>query len=186
VLVTVVIAIGVYWLTTASGRLDRRPDITLTTIDGRGIDLATMEGKPLLVNFWATTCAICMQEMPELIALYNDLSKQGLEVIAIAMPYDPPNLVLEVTKQFKLPYPVALDISGEAMRAFADVKATPATFLIAPDGRVIEQSVGRTDFGLLRREILELLADTGFQVHGSGFGVRGSGFWVLGSVICSL
>lgn len=155
-------AIGVYWLTTASGRLDRRPDITLTTIDGRGIDLAAMEGKPLLVNFWATTCTICMQEMPELIALYNDLSDEGLEVIAIAMPYDPPNLVLEVTKQFDLPYPVALDISGEAMRAFADVKATPTTFLIAPDGRVVGQSVGRTDFGRLRRDILELLGGGGF------------------------
>ncbi len=160
VLVAAAIAIGIYWLTTASGRLDRRPDITLTTIDGNNFDLATMEGKPLLVNFWATTCTVCMQEMPELIALYNDLAKEGLEIIAIAMPYDPPNRVVEVTKQFKLPYPVALDIRGEAMHAFADVKATPTTFLIAADGRVVGQSVGRTDFGLLRREILELLEDS--------------------------
>ncbi|MDX1518733.1 MAG: TlpA disulfide reductase family protein, partial [Gammaproteobacteria bacterium] len=62
------------------------PDITLQMIDGKKMNLANIKGKPLLVNFWATTCTVCMQELPDMIALYRDNQLNGLEIIAIAMP----------------------------------------------------------------------------------------------------
>lgn len=117
-----------------------------------------MKNQPLLINFWATTCSVCIHELPELIALYKEKSGDGLHVISIAMPYDPPNFVLDVSKQFEIPYPVALDINGEAMQAFGDVKATPSSFLFAPDGTLVSQQTGRTNFNELRLKIETLLA----------------------------
>ena len=142
-------------------RLESRPAITLKIIDGSTIDLSSISNKPLLINFWATTCNICMQELPEMIALYKDISPENLQIIAIAMPYDPPNLVLDVVKQFNIPYLVALDINGKAMEAFGDIRATPTTYLIAPDGKVIMQNTGRTDFRYLKQNIERLQTETG-------------------------
>lgn len=141
-------------------RLESRPAITLKIIDGSTVNLSSINDKPLLINFWATTCNICMQELPEMIALYKDISPEDLQIVAIAMPYDPPNLVLDVVKRFNIPYPVALDINGKAMKAFGDVRATPTTYLIAPDGKVISQNIGKTDFRYLKKHIERLQTET--------------------------
>jgi len=142
-------------------RLKTRPAITLKIIDGSTIELSSINDKPLLINFWATTCSICMQELPEMIALYKNIAPEDLQIVAIAMPYDPPNLVLGVVKQFNIPYPVALDINGKAMEAFGDVTSTPTSYLIAPDGKVVMQNTGRTDFRHLKQHIERLQTDTG-------------------------
>jgi peroxiredoxin len=132
------------------------PDIRLVTTRGERIHLAHLRGKPLLVTFWATTCTTCMKEMPHLIDLYHELSPRGLQVIGIAMFYDPPNRVLAVQDSRKIPYTIALDINSEASRAFGDVELIPATFLFAPDGRLADHKVGAMDIDTLREEILAM------------------------------
>ena len=119
-----------------------------------------LRGKPVLVNFWATTCPGCIKEMPHLVKLYNELSPSGLEVIGIAMSYDPPNQVIALADRRKIPYPIALDIKGEAAQAFGDVRLTPSNFLIAPDGRVVHQKIGEMDMDKVRSMILNMLAQT--------------------------
>lgn len=132
------------------------PDIRLVTTRGERIDLGHLRGKPLLVTFWASTCTTCMEEMPQLIDLYHEWSPRGLQVIGIAMFYDPPNRVLAVQDSRKIPYTIALDINAEASRAFGDVELIPATFLFAPDGRLVYQKVGAMDIHKLHDEILAL------------------------------
>jgi peroxiredoxin len=139
-----------------SSSLREIPDIRLVTTRGERIELAHLRGKPLLVTFWATTCTTCMEEMPHLIDLYHELSPRGLQVIGIAMFYDPPNRVLAVQDARKIPYTIALDIDAEASRAFSDVELIPATFLFAPDGRLVYHKVGAVDINKLRDEILAI------------------------------
>lgn len=127
-------------------------------LDGRTLSLDALRGRPVLVNFWATTCPVCRKEMPDLVALYEDLNAQGLEVIAVAMPYDRPDHVLAFTEREKLPFPVALDIEGRAMHAFGDVKVTPTHVLIDPEGNVVYRHRGSADWGKLRGRIARLLA----------------------------
>jgi len=135
----------------------RAPDFTFSIIDGRRIRLEDLRGRPVLLQFWATSCPTCRKEMPSLAALYHDFHGKGLELIAVAMPYDPPNRVLEMSREKQFPYPVALDVMGKAMTAFGDISLTPTTLLIAPDGRVVRRQIGEMDFDVLRQQIKEML-----------------------------
>ena len=137
--------------------LSEVPDISLSIIDGRKINLKSAHEGPLLVTFLATTCPSCLKEMPHLIELYHELNKDGLEIVGIAMPYDPPNLVVALSKQKNIPYPIALDIDGSATRAFGDVSLTPTSFLIDQNGYIIQQETGTIDIGKLRDKIKKLL-----------------------------
>ncbi len=164
VIITLVILIlagaGVFlWHDHSRSVPEQAPQITFSIIDGDRIELADLRGRPVMVHFWATTCRECRREMPDLKALYRDINPQGLEFIAVAMPYDPPNRVLEVARQTPLPYPVALDIDGAVVRAFGDVSLTPTTFLIAPDGRIVFRKTGPLDFDELRGKIRELFTN---------------------------
>ena len=148
------------WLWFAPAGLKTSPDISLMTIKGEEIQLASLRGKPLLVTFWATTCPGCIKEMPHLIELYDELAPQGLEIIGIAMDYDPPNRVLAMSKARNIPYPIALDIHADAARAFGNVRLTPTSFLIAPDGRIVYQKIGTINMVRLREDILGMLGST--------------------------
>jgi len=121
------------------------PDVTLTTITGKKIALKELRGKPVIVTFWATDCPACIKEIPHLIDLYTHYHQQGLEIIAVAMAYDPPNHVITLTEDLQLPYNVALDLNAEIAHAFGDVQLTPSTFLIGPEGLIALQKTGAFD-----------------------------------------
>ena len=111
--------IGTYgYLLLTPTSLETRPDISLMTIDGEELQLASLQGQPLLVTFWATTCPGCVREIPHLIELYEELAPRGLEIIAVAMDYDPPNRVLAMRKarNRKCTMPRA-DFIGQIMRS---------------------------------------------------------------------
>lgn len=133
--------------------LTRAPDITLTTITGKKIDLKSLQGKPVLINFWATSCPGCVKEMPQLVDLHNELHAKGLTIIGVAVSYDPPNQVLEMVKERRIPYPIALDPMGDAERAFGNVSVIPTSFLIAPDGRIVQHVIGEIRFADLRARL---------------------------------
>ena len=156
--IALLVMLGYRWLDPTG--LRHSPDISLVTIEGEQLALAAYRGRPLLVTFWATTCPGCIKELPHLIALYEELHPQGLEIIGIAMDYDPPNLVIAMTKQRAIPYPIALDIQADAARAFGHVRVTPTSFLIAPDGRIVRKMTGALNMEWLRKEVLDMLAAT--------------------------
>lgn len=138
--------------------LQPAPDISFKTIDGRNIDLKALRGKPVLVTFWATSCPGCIKEMPHLIELYHELHEKGLEIIGIAMPYDRPDHVIEMRKRKNIPYPIALDIKGEAVSAFGHVRLTPSSFLINPDGVIVKHKIGEMDIQQVHNQIVSMLA----------------------------
>tara|TARA_B100001142_G_scaffold212659_2_gene210786 strand:- start:146 stop:667 length:522 start_codon:yes stop_codon:yes gene_type:complete len=142
---------------TSSQELNEAPNISLSIIDGRKIEINSLKGNPLLITFWSTTCSTCIKEMPHLVELYNQLNKDGLEIIGIAMFYDSPNRVLELTRKRALPYPIALDIEGFASKAFGNVEVTPTSFLIDSYGNIIQQKTGEMDIEQLRVKIKRLL-----------------------------
>ena len=133
------------------------PPVSISTIDGRSFDSATIEGRPLLVTFWSTTCVACLREMPELEALYRRFSRRGFELIAVAMPWDPPDAVVRLARARALPYPVALDVDGTIARAFGEVSVTPTHFLIGPDGDIALRRTGTLDFAGLGDRLQSML-----------------------------
>ncbi|RPH39593.1 MAG: TlpA family protein disulfide reductase, partial [Burkholderiales bacterium] len=133
------------------------PPLTYRLIDGRRLGPAELGGKAVLVNFWATSCAVCVAEMPELASVYEAYRARGLELVAVAMPYDRPDHVLHFASTRRLPFPVALDPMGEAVAGWGGVDGTPLTWLAGPDGRIRRRWLGRPDFAALRRELDSLL-----------------------------
>ncbi|KJV05450.1 peroxiredoxin family protein [Methylocucumis oryzae] len=122
---------------------NQAPEQVFTSITGQKIDLSAWHGKPVLITFWATDCPACLQEIPELKAVYQQQHEQGLEILAIAMYYDPPSHVVAMTQEKQLPYPVALDINGAHAQAFGTVLQIPATFLITPEGKIAKHYLGK-------------------------------------------
>lgn len=133
------------------------PELTLTTLTGNKIDLKALRGKPVVVTFWATDCPSCIKEIPDLLELYQKYQARGLELIAIAMYYDPPSHVVAMSEARHLPYPVVLDLQADYAKAFGQVALTPTTFLIAPDGSIAKQYLGRFDGQEMQHAIETLL-----------------------------
>ena len=132
------------------------PHVTFTTITGKRIELAQLQNNPVIVTFWATDCPGCIKEIPHLIELYDQFHPLGLEIIAVAMYYDPPSHVVEMTKAKQIPYDVALDLKAEHAYAFGQVQLTPTTFLISSAGIIIKQKTGEFDVTDMKHQLENL------------------------------
>ena len=118
-----------------------------------------LRGKVVLIEFWATDCATCVKEMPQFVATYNKYHARGLETIAVAMKYDPPNYVIAYNDRHRLPFKVALDPMGQLAAAFGEVQFTPMTFVVDKRGAVVARMVGARDFAHLHALIEEKLKE---------------------------
>jgi peroxiredoxin len=134
------------------------PEVTFISLDGQKISSQSLRGKVLMVNFWATSCTTCVKEMPQMVETYNKFKGQGLEFVAVAMKYDPPNYVLNFAETRKLPFTVAMDSGGDIAKSFGDVSLTPTTFVIDKQGKIIKRYVGEPEFGALHALLQKALA----------------------------
>jgi thiol-disulfide isomerase/thioredoxin len=143
------------WLNLSAAR--KAPDVAFMTITGEKILMQELSGQPLLITFWATDCPSCIREIPHLVQLHRDYAGQGLRIIAVAMFYDMPSRVVALTRAENLPYSVVLDPLAELARAFGDIRLTPTSLLIAPDGSIVMHRTGLLDFALVRSRIRRML-----------------------------
>ena len=134
------------------------PDVVFTDLKGQTVTLKSLRGKVVMVNFWATSCVTCVKEMPQMVETYNKYQAQGLDFIAVAMSYDPPNYVINYAETRKLPFKVALDPQDSLAKSFGDVKLTPTTFVIDKDGNIIKRYVGEPVFAELHLLLEKALA----------------------------
>ncbi|MFP4160945.1 MAG: TlpA family protein disulfide reductase [Ectothiorhodospira sp.] len=148
--------ITLLWLSPGGGRA--LPEVTVPTLEEEPLALKGLEGHPLLITFWASDCSTCLEEIPHLNALYREYGNQGVEVIGIAMQYDPPEAAARTAERRGIDYTVALDRQGEAAAAFGNVQLTPTTFLISPEGRIVYQKMGPPDWERVEQTLEEWLA----------------------------
>jgi len=134
------------------------PDVGYTLLDGRPARLSDLRNRVVLVNFWATSCATCVAEMPALVDTWRRFRGRGFETLAVAMQYDPPALVARFAETRGLPFGVVIDNTGAVARAFGNVQATPTTFVIDRRGSVAARYEGAPDFPKLHRLLDGLLA----------------------------
>ena len=147
------------------------PKVDFTTLKGERIENDALRGKVVLINFWATTCATCIAELPMLIETHNKFTERGLETVAVAMKYDPEDQVRAFVEKTPLPFKVAVDdatvpdtqndpINGPIAQSFGGVRLTPTTFLIDRRGRIVHKYLGAPDFAALHTLLEELLAES--------------------------
>lgn len=156
-ILAVVVALAVLGYFGFAGK-QQAPSVNFKGIDGQQTSSDNLRGKVVMVNFWATSCTTCVKEMPEMVQTYNKYKGQGLEFVAVAMSYDPPNYVLNYAQTRQLPFRVALDTDGSVARAFGDVKLTPTTYVIDKQGRILKRYVGEPQFAELHQLLEKALA----------------------------
>lgn len=132
------------------------PQASFATLGGENIALGSLRGKVVLVNFWATSCPGCIAEMPDLVKTHGKFKARGLETIAVAMSYDPPEYVRQFSEKNQLPFKVALDKDGSVAQAFG-ARVTPTTFVIDKQGQIVQRIVGEPDFAKLHALIEQTL-----------------------------
>jgi len=134
----IIIAVSVLFLSSVAGsaQVSRpAPNLRLKTIDGRVFDLSEYKGKVVLLNFWATWCPPCRQEIPELIKLQRAHRRQGLQIVGVTFPPQGLSQVRRFAQRAKIDYPIALG-NKETKLLFAATETLPITAVIDPQGNV--------------------------------------------------
>lgn len=114
---------------------------SLTDSKGKTHTLDSYKGKWVVVNFWATWCPPCLDEIPDLVALHDKYKNTRLEVIGIAMDYQSPKQVLDFADSMFISYPIVLGTSKIAGQ-FGPLQGLPTTYLYNPEGKRVAYQVG--------------------------------------------
>ncbi len=121
---------------------------TLVDSKGKSHSLAQYKGKWVLVNFWATWCPPCLEEIPDLVALHEN-KKNKLVVLGVAMDYRDAKQVMQFADQMMVSYPIILGDQKMAAQIGA-IPGLPTTYLYNPEGKMVAYNVGA-----LTREAVE-------------------------------
>lgn len=124
----------------------RGPAFTLARLDGRHAALADYRDRLVILNFWATWCAPCTDEMPTLEALWSGYRARGLVVLGVSVDRGGPRALLEpYVRNLGITFPILLDPDGKTAGAWR-VTALPATFVVKPGGEVAGSAVGAREW----------------------------------------
>lgn len=115
-------------------------DFTLPTHGGGRIRLAEQRGKVVMINFWATWCPPCLEEMPAMERLYLQQKDAGFVLIAVSVDADPKKIAPFVA-QHRLTFPIGLDPRMEMANSYG-VRALPSSFIVGRDGRLAALAIG--------------------------------------------
>jgi len=153
------------WLTVGPLAIAPATELVWTDLSGHDQTLESLRGRIVVLNFWATWCAPCREEMPDLVRIQNRYGMYGVQVIGASA--DPPSAsdsVVEFARHLKINFPVLLGATTEQMQALGAGVVLPATVVIDREGQVVERISGVFDPPKLEALLDRLVA----QTHAAG------------------
>jgi thiol-disulfide isomerase/thioredoxin len=164
--------VGAAWLTrdhfepVVAGH--QAPEFLVTTLDGQSVGLDRYQGKVVLLNVWATWCAPCLEEMPSMERLYQQLTGTDFEILAVSvdLPVDggvPVRTLESFARELDLSFPILYSPPGgpRSIQEIFQTAGVPESFLIGKDGVIYRRLAGPTvwDAPQYREQIIRLLGD---------------------------
>ncbi len=133
---------------------ENAPDFTLTDLNGKVVHLSDFKGKAVILDFFASWCPPCREEVPDFIKLQDTYGAQGFSMVGVSL------VSLQESKDFAgkagINYPVVVD-DGKASAAYGPIRSIPTTFVIAKDGRVAKKYIGYRPKDVFENDIKELI-----------------------------
>lgn len=145
----VVLAIGLMTLLGTSYALADEentpaPNFQVVDLDGHNMSLASLKGKVIVINFWATTCPPCRAEIPGFVETYKSLKDKGLVIIGLSVDQLSPEVLKQWIAKQGITYPMAL-ATGQLIRDFKPGDYIPSTIIIDAKGNIRFRHVGYLD-----------------------------------------
>jgi peroxiredoxin len=124
----------------------KAPDYCLEGLKGEKVQLKNFKGKVVFLNFWATWCGPCKEEMPSMNALHQQFKDKGFVFLTISVDYEGKERVTKFMEKHRYDFKVLLDPSGKTLSLF-EINRIPATIIIDKEGRIIGKVIGPRDWG---------------------------------------
>ncbi len=142
---------------------DRQPavDFTLPDLNGRMVSLSDYEGQVVLINFWATWCVACREEIPDFVELQSKYAADGFTILGISIDTIDVAEVKEFADEYKINYPVlyAGKQKKQLARDYDNFRGIPASFLVNHEGIRIKRVIGRMEKSFWDKEIRSALKE---------------------------
>jgi len=121
------------------------PLFTLEDLDGKKVDFKQFRGRVVFLNFWATWCGPCKEEMPSMEILYQKFKDQKFVFLAVSVDYEEKKKVKEFISKHRYTFPVLIDSKCITLDLYG-IKGIPTTILIDKKGRMIGRAIGHKDW----------------------------------------
>ncbi len=132
------------------------PEWTLTDVNGATVQSSDFKGKVVLLDFWATWCPPCRDEIPAFVELQEEYGDEGLVVVGVSLDEGGPAVVKRFMKRFKMNYPVVMG-NQKIANDFGGIRGIPTTFVLDREGRIVSKHVGFAEKAVFEREVKALL-----------------------------
>ena len=134
----------------------KAPEFTLKDLGGEEISLSDYSGKVVFLNFWATWCPPCRDEIPGFVEVYKQYKNKGMEIIGISLDRLNPESVLKFAEKYKINYPVVMG-TAKIVRDYEPGWAVPTTIIIDQKGKIRHKHIGYMDKENLRNYFQKLI-----------------------------
>ncbi|HSM87048.1 MAG TPA: TlpA disulfide reductase family protein [Candidatus Limnocylindrales bacterium] len=141
------------------------PDFTLKTLDGKTVQLSSLKGKGVLVNFWATWCEPCKIEMPWLVDLQKKYGPQGLQIVGVAMDDSGEKSIADFARKMNVNYTVAVG-NEKVADQYGGVDGLPTSFFVDRSGKVVDKAMGLVSESVIEDAIKKSLEQGGMAASG--------------------
>ncbi len=132
------------------------PDFSLKDASGIERKLSDFKGSVVIIDFWATWCPPCRQEIPHFVELYNQYKDQGLEIIGVSMDQSPERVIPGFIEKNKINYTILFG-EDKVYDLYGGINAIPTTFIVDKDGNIRKKYIGYNEKEVFERDIKELL-----------------------------